>query len=77
MGLSGTKPFTTPLETNLKLIFVDYDSIINNTPTDNDKLLTDPGKYQRLVGRLLYLTMTRIDIAYVVQVLSQFMHKPK
>uniref|UniRef100_A0A3Q7EZ67 Reverse transcriptase Ty1/copia-type domain-containing protein n=1 Tax=Solanum lycopersicum TaxID=4081 RepID=A0A3Q7EZ67_SOLLC len=78
MGLSGTKPFTTPLETNLKLIFVDYDSIINNTSADNDdKLLTDPGKYQRLVGRLLYLTMTRINIAYVVQLLSQFMHKPK
>lgn len=44
---------------------------------DEDTLLADPTQYQRLVGRLLYLTMTRIDIAYVVQVLSQFMHSPK
>ena len=43
----------------------------------NDKLLDDGGPYQRLIGRLLYLPMTRVDISYVVQVLSQFMHKPK
>uniref|UniRef100_A0A3Q7J8F1 Reverse transcriptase Ty1/copia-type domain-containing protein n=1 Tax=Solanum lycopersicum TaxID=4081 RepID=A0A3Q7J8F1_SOLLC len=77
--LDGAKnPFTTPLETNLKLTYVDYDSVINSSSEENDdKLLTNPGQYQRLVGRLLYLTMTRIDIAYVVQVLSQFMHKSK
>ncbi|KAK8293837.1 hypothetical protein V6Z12_D06G215600 [Gossypium hirsutum] len=33
--------------------------------------------YQRLLGRLLYLTNTRLDIMFAVQHLSQFMHKPK
>ncbi|XP_049345364.1 uncharacterized mitochondrial protein AtMg00810-like [Solanum verrucosum] len=81
LGLSGTKPVSTPLETNLKLTSVDYDVFITNDKEagskDEDTLLADPTQYQRLVGKLLYLTMTRIDIAYVVQVLSQFMHSPK
>ncbi|BBN68766.1 Ankyrin repeat family protein [Prunus dulcis] len=33
-------------------------------------------KYQRLVGRLIYLSHTRPDIAYAVSVVSQFMHSP-
>jgi len=46
-------------------------------PTDeNYKLLSDPTIYQKLVGRLLYLTITRPDIAFTIQLLSQFMHNP-
>lgn len=73
--LSGSKPASTPLEFNHKLTFVDYDKFVDGNKYD--KTLEDRRKYQGLVGRLLYLTMTRPDIAFVVQVLSQFMHSPK
>nr|XP_016480726.1 PREDICTED: uncharacterized mitochondrial protein AtMg00810-like [Nicotiana tabacum] len=39
--------------------------------------LKDKNSFQRLIGKLLYLTITRSDIAYAVQYLSQFMHAPK
>ena len=34
----------------------------------------DKGRFQRLVGRLIYLSHTRPDIAFVVSLVSQFMH---
>ena len=36
----------------------------------------DKGRYQRLVGRLIYLSYTRPDIAFAVSCVSQFMHSP-
>ncbi|KAI9161691.1 hypothetical protein LWI28_019793 [Acer negundo] len=63
-GLLGTAPSDTPMERGLKL-------------SDKSDLLKDPGKYRRLVGRLIYLTVSRPDITYAVHVLSRFMHQPR
>lgn len=56
------KPIGTPIEMNHRLDIYP------------DQVPTDKGMYQRLVGRLIYLSYTRPDIAYVVGVVSQFMH---
>ena len=39
--------------------------------------LADIGKYQRMVGKLIYLSHTRPDITYAVGVVSRFMHQPQ
>lgn len=59
-----SKPLQLPMESQLKL-----------TPTTGEPL-TDPGSYQKLLGKLIYLTVTRPDLAFPVQILSQFMHQP-
>lgn len=40
----------------------------------HDQVPTNRDCYQRLVGRLIYLSHTRPNIAYAVSVVSQFMH---
>ncbi|XP_031274933.1 uncharacterized protein LOC116133363 [Pistacia vera] len=74
-GLSTCKPSAIPVEQNTKLSTQQYDNA--TSVLDNDPPLKDPSSYQRLVGRLIYLTMTRPDISYAVHILSQFMHGPK
>ncbi|CAM8951943.1 unnamed protein product [Rhodiola kirilowii] len=64
-GLLGCKPSSLPMDTKHKL------SLSTSSP------LSDPTKYRRLVGQLIYLTVTRPDLAYAVHVLSQFMHTPR
>jgi len=63
--LLGAKPATKPCEENHKL------------RSATGPLLSDPAMYRRLVGRLIYLCFTRPDLAYSVQVLSQFMQNPR
>ncbi|RVW76661.1 Retrovirus-related Pol polyprotein from transposon RE2 [Vitis vinifera] len=64
-GFSGSKPVGFPMESSLKL-----------TTNDSSPLFFDPASYRRLIGRLLYLTITRPNLAYAVQALSQFMSNP-
>ncbi|GAV81601.1 hypothetical protein CFOL_v3_25055, partial [Cephalotus follicularis] len=60
-SVTDTKTAHSPLEQNVKL----RPSV--GTP------LPDPTLYRQLVGCLIYLTVTRHDIAYVVHLVSQFM----
>uniref|UniRef100_A0A2N9EWH5 Reverse transcriptase Ty1/copia-type domain-containing protein n=1 Tax=Fagus sylvatica TaxID=28930 RepID=A0A2N9EWH5_FAGSY len=64
-GMLACKPIDTPIEQNHKL----GDDRVDQVPTNKER-------YQRLVGRLIYLSHTRPDLAYAVSVVSQFMHSP-
>lgn len=44
---------------------------------DDGMLLADPSSYRRLIGRLIYLTITRPNFSYSIQLLSQFMNKSR
>lgn len=58
------KPVSTPQATSPRL------SLSTGTPLDN------PKEYRMIIGSLQYLAYTRPDIAFSVNKLSQYMHKP-
>ena len=64
-GLTSSAPVDTPIELNVKLIKEEGD------------LLPDPTAYRQLVGSLIYLTITRPDISFAVNLMSQFMTTPR
>nr|XP_016478542.1 PREDICTED: uncharacterized protein LOC107799917 [Nicotiana tabacum] len=70
LGLASSKPACTPLDTSHKLTSAEYDQANAHGFLAADVLLNDPSSYQKLVGKMLYLTMTRPDISYVVQNLN-------
>jgi len=64
-GMTGCKAAEAPMDPNVKLKSAAKDEI------------TYRERYQRLAGRLIYLSHTRPDITFVVSVISQFMHAPR
>ena len=63
-GMLECKPANTLIAQNEKLII------------HNNQIPTDKAEYQRLMGKLIYLSHMRPDIACVVSLVSQFMHNP-
>ena len=61
IGHLSCKPTTIPMDPNLKL------------SQDDGDLIEDPTNYRQLIGKLLYLTITRPDLSYFVNRLSQFL----
>ncbi|KAG6506754.1 hypothetical protein ZIOFF_032083 [Zingiber officinale] len=66
-GKLGFRPASTPIEVNHDL----------TSSSGEDLTSLEKGTYQRLVGKLFYLSITRSDITYAVSVVSQYMHAPK
>ena len=59
-GKLGAKPYSSPMAPGVHL-------------TREGKLFEDLERYRRLVGKLNYLTVTCLDIAHSVSVVSQYM----
>jgi hypothetical protein len=63
--MTGCKPISIPLEQNVKL------------SADEGDLVEDTTMYRCIVGSLIYMAITRPDLSYVVEVVSQFMQTPR
>ncbi|KAA0037323.1 Beta-galactosidase [Cucumis melo var. makuwa] len=63
-GMLGCLPADTSIEFNCKL------------GNSDDQVLVDKEQYQRLVGKLIYLSHTRPDISFAVSTVSRFMQAP-
>ena len=61
VGVLGCKAWGALINSNSKLSL------------DQEELLEDPGRYIWLVAKLIYLTVTRLDISFAVNVVSQFL----
>ena len=64
-SLTASAPIDTSVKLNVKLSQEDGD------------LFPNPTTYHQLVGSLIYLTITRPDISYAINLMSQFMTAPR
>ena len=65
-GLGAVKPAITPMDINVKLTTKEYgDHVFRGT--NQGEPIVDQGYNQRLIGRLLYITMTIYDSSFCVQ----------
>jgi hypothetical protein len=64
-GMIRCKPISIPLEQNVKLSANERD------------LVGDTTMYRRIVGSLIYMTITRPNLSYAVGVVSQFKQTPQ
>jgi hypothetical protein len=60
-GMMGCKPILIPLEQNVKL------------NVDECDIVDDTTMYRCIVGNLIYMTVTRLNLNYAVGMVSQFM----
>lgn len=65
----GCKPVKIHLDPSQK---VNKEGLVKN-----DVLLNNITEYRKLIGNLIYLTVTRPNMSYTVLALSQFMHSPR
>jgi hypothetical protein len=63
-GLQEAPSVDTPMELHVKF------------RKEEGDLLVDPNLYRKLMGSLVYLTITRPDISFAVQQVSQFLQTP-
>lgn len=63
-GLLSTKPVLFSMEQNHRLAL------------DDSTLFDNPSAYRHLVGRLIYLTITKPEFCYSIHIFSQFMNQP-
>ncbi|XP_017426322.1 uncharacterized mitochondrial protein AtMg00810-like [Vigna angularis] len=64
-GLSNSTFVDTPMEVNVKY------------RRHEEELLDNPTQYRKLVGSLIYVTITRLDISFAVHTVSKFMQSPR
>ena len=65
IGLQGATSVDTPMKLNVKL------------RKEEGDLLANPSLYRKLVGSLVYLTITRSGVSFAIQQVSQFLQTPR